>query len=368
MSEHIVFIGPPGVPLQSIASQVAERLHLPIHSPNDFSEAEWEALGWSMSADMLAWAQDGAYGSYRLNMDLRIRAIEKLMALNERYVIVLPPNYVVQEEAHHLEKLVELLAQTSSVILLVPSTDVEENALLLDVDLKGFPDFGALNAHLVEHPSNERLAKQIIYTEGKTIEETRDEILSRRSIAPPSDIILIGPKLTGKSTLGTMLADALHVPQVSLDQVGRNFLAETDYNPDAARQANRERGLFGWFDYMRPYEAHMVERVLETNHNCVIDFGAGHSYYEDETLFRQVAKALEPYANVFLILPSPDKSVSTDVLQKRFEADVVSERKLHRLLVTHPSYEALSNLTLYTKDRTPVESAGEAVSWIQGFT
>lgn len=38
-----------------------------------------------------------------------------------------------------------------------------------------------LAAHFVKHPSNYRLAKAIVYTEGKAPEQTVDEILARRT-------------------------------------------------------------------------------------------------------------------------------------------------------------------------------------------
>jgi hypothetical protein len=36
-----------------------------------------------------------------------------------------------------------------------------------------------LNEHFVKHPSNQRLAKMTIYTQGKSPEETCDEILEK---------------------------------------------------------------------------------------------------------------------------------------------------------------------------------------------
>ena len=42
-----------------------------------------------------------------------------------------------------------------------------------------------LNAHFVTHPSNRDLAKQVVYTVGRTPEETRHEILSLVRPDPP---------------------------------------------------------------------------------------------------------------------------------------------------------------------------------------
>jgi len=353
LTDHIVLFGPHGVDVMGAARRLAEALALPLRSPDDFSDDEWAALGYDATAEIMAWAHGGAYIVYRLKLPMRLRAVEKLLAATERSVIVLPPDFVVKEDAADEAQLAALLATTPYVIHLTPSLDAAENARLLDADLAGFPDWSAVNAYWVRHPSNKRLAKHIVYTDGKTEAETRDDILALASQTPPADIILIGPKLTGKTTVGRLLADKLGLPQVSLDNVGNSYLAETDYDPAAAQQAWDASGVFGWLRWRRSYEAHMVERVLMDTHDAVIDFGGGHSVYEDEALFARVHQALAPYPNVFLILPSPDKDESIRQLARRFEADVASERQLQRLLVTHPSYGRLAAHTILTADQSP---------------
>ena len=69
------------------------------------------------------------------------------------------------------------------VVLLLPSPDAQESIQILNErtkDLVG--SFGQgfnWNEHFVRHRSNYDLAKFIVYTKGKTPEETRDEILNR---------------------------------------------------------------------------------------------------------------------------------------------------------------------------------------------
>ena len=65
--------------------------------------------------------------------------------------------------------------------------------------------------------------------------------------------------------------------------------------------------------------------MLQDFDNCVMDFGAGHSVYEDEALFARVEAALEPYPNVILLLPSPDLDESVAILNARFRRLLESE-------------------------------------------
>lgn len=352
MLGSIVFIGPPGVAVADVAQQVADARNLPIYSPYDFSDERWSELGYRSTEDILAWAQGGAYASYRLLAEVRIRAIEAVLNESGSGLIVLPADFVVHDDPVLRASLTALLARASDVVALLPTPDMNENAVLLDAELTNVPDWSAVNEYWIRQPSNERLATHIVYTQGRNESETRDEILRLTSHSAQSPIVLIGPKLTGKTTIGRLLADALGVPQVSLDMVGPQYLQETDYDPAMAARIRKEEGIFAWLRYRRPYEAHIVERTLQGKMDCVIDFGGGHSVYEDEAHFARVKNALSDNRNVVLILPSPDKDESIQILKERFMADVASERKLQRLLVTDPSYEVLATHVIFTMGKT----------------
>lgn len=61
---------------------------------------------------------------------------------------------------------------------------------------------------------------------------------------------------------------------------------------------------------------HSVKRVLE-NRNCVIDFGAGCTVYDDAAQFDEVRHALGPFENVILLQPCEDKERSLEILHER---------------------------------------------------
>jgi hypothetical protein len=74
------------------------------------------------------------------------------------------------------------LAPFANVVLLLPSEDPEESIRVLRARGGGSapaPNEFDFVAHFVRHPSNQDLATVVVYTEGKTPEETRDEILAR---------------------------------------------------------------------------------------------------------------------------------------------------------------------------------------------
>jgi hypothetical protein len=69
------------------------------------------------------------------------------------------------------------LAPYPNVVLLLPSPDLDESVALLRKRNTPTINDVALNQHLITHHSNHDLATVTVYTEGKTPEETCDEVL-----------------------------------------------------------------------------------------------------------------------------------------------------------------------------------------------
>lgn len=70
-----------------------------------------------------------------------------------------------------------------------------------------------------------------------------------------SDIILIGPISTGKSTLGKLLAEKLGIPQCSMDDIRLDYYKEINYDENLAKQIRDKEGLQGIYRYWKPFEA-----------------------------------------------------------------------------------------------------------------
>jgi shikimate kinase len=112
-------------------------------------------------------------------------------------------------------------------------------------------------------------------------------------------IILIGAICAGKSTIAQMLSEQLKIPRYELDENRWRIYKEIGYDEQQASKVAKAEGITGIIRYWKPFEAYAVERVLATQSNCVIDFGAGHSVYEDQALFQRVEHALKPFPHVF---------------------------------------------------------------------
>lgn len=204
----------------------------------------------------------------------------------------------------------------------------------------------------------------------KTI--TRDDMKNAES-EKHSIIVLIGPMSTGKGTIAQLLADKLGIPRYEMDELRHRFYGEMGYDEKLASKIVGDEGMMSLIRYWKPFEAYAVERALEEFENCVIDFGAGHSVYEDEEFFSRVKTALEPVEKVILILPSPDLDRSVEIVNERFSDLLVREvgkvdpelLRLNEYFVRHPSNSMLAKKTVYTEGQTAEETTAEIIKWIR---
>ncbi|MFZ0545788.1 MAG: hypothetical protein WAM60_10150 [Candidatus Promineifilaceae bacterium] len=188
-------------------------------------------------------------------------------------------------------------------------------------------------------------------------------------------IILIGPMMAGKSTIGRLLSEQLNIPQFILDDLRWDYFNEIGYDEDEARRiATSDAGMLGLLEYWKPFEVHAVERILADHNNCVIDFGAGYTVQKDETLFGRIERALAPYKQVILLLPSPDLDESVSVLNQRMTAllrehNQPEERipdvlKANEEFVRLPHNGRLAKRIIYTNGKTPEETCAEIIAGI----
>lgn len=188
-----------------------------------------------------------------------------------------------------------------------------------------------------------------------------------------SIIVLIGPMSVGKSTLAKKLAKKLGVPRIELDEVRQRFYGEIGYDEKFASEIVGTEGMMGLINYWKPFEAHAVERALKEYKNCVMDFGAGHSVYEDQELFQRVEKALKSHKYVIQILPSPDLDRSVEVVNQRFSEMLINEvgkidpelLALNEHFVRHPSNGLLAKKTFYTEGQSAKATCQEIMDWVE---
>ncbi len=144
-----------------------------------------------------------------------------------------------------------------------------------------------------------------------------------------------------------------------MDTLRWGYYKEIGYDEDKAKELLEGEGFHALYKYWKPFDVHAVERILAEHNNCIIDFGAGHSVYEDEELFQCVSKALKPYKNVILLLPSPDLDESVKILKDLYGEEISGSMDFFKHQVKHHSNHDLAKIVIYTKGKTPEETSEE---------
>lgn len=179
--------------------------------------------------------------------------------------------------------------------------------------------------------------------------------------AQRSEIVLIGPTKVGKTTVGTCLASKLGVPLVSMDDLRDGYYRELGYDEALAKRLFEAEGPATVWCYFKVFDAYAVDRFLSEHSRCVLDMGGGSSVHEHEDQLERVKRAFAPFANVVLLLPSPDRAESLRILDERTGWGG-KPRNINRILLDHRSNYELARHTIYTKDRTPQEIAEEILA------
>lgn len=177
-----------------------------------------------------------------------------------------------------------------------------------------------------------------------------------------SEIILIGPIGVGKSTVGKVLAEMLSIPQCSMDEYRWSYYEEIGYDKNCAKRIEESEGFLGVYRYWKQFEIYAVERLLEENNNCVFDFGAGHSVYENSSYLSRAIKALKNFKSVVLLLPSNDIACSVEVLDSRNNFESQQEKELNRHFIEHRSNYDLAKYIVYTEGLQPEGVANEILT------
>lgn len=184
---------------------------------------------------------------------------------------------------------------------------------------------------------------------------------------PILPIILIGPMATGKSTVADELSKLLGIPRIPMDRVRWYYYLKSGFSLSV-------ESTFSTFTekmaYWKPYEVTAVKKITAEFSDSIIDFGAGHSYFPNESHFRTVQEHLANIKNIFLLLPSEDKTESLKICNEKLkdrEGREFDEHQINanRWFIEHPSNYLLSKQIIYTMNQTPNETARQIISFLR---
>jgi len=177
-------------------------------------------------------------------------------------------------------------------------------------------------------------------------------------------IILIGPIGSGKSTIAEILAKKLSLPWYSLDAEAEKYAKPLGYKI-RRWHALKGKDLFRAYAYRRNFYDDMVVQFLAAHTEGILDFGGGHPIVPDPQKQQTITKALRPYANTFLLMPTPDTEESLAILRKRNKLSD-GEADLNTLYFKNGNrtFWDIAKHVVYTEGKTPEETCEEVISKI----
>jgi hypothetical protein len=180
-TEEVVLIGPSRAGKSTQARLLSEALGLPRLSVDRVRFRYYEEIGYDPAFAQRLRAAEGHFALGLYWREFQCHAVERILAEHHGCVFDFGAGHSVYENRNQLERVKRALARVRHVLLLLPSPDLARSTRILS-ERNGFvPAPGRLNPieHMVHHPSSFELARLVVYTEGRSPEQTRDEILSR---------------------------------------------------------------------------------------------------------------------------------------------------------------------------------------------
>jgi len=182
----IILMGPYGVGKSTLSRLVAQRVGWARYSLDDECYGyleQMEGFNWSLKKEMVTWEWTSRkWQPYRIYVIDRF--LDEHSEANEPCVFDLRAVSLLYEDRQFINRAQDILAPYSNTVLILPSPDREECLqILLDRVRKhgrgsrcSDEEINKINRDVIKCISNHDLAKIVVYTKGKSPEETREEI------------------------------------------------------------------------------------------------------------------------------------------------------------------------------------------------
>lgn len=174
MKKDIILIGPVGVGKSTIGKLLSDHLEIPQASLDDERWNIYKEIGYDFEYADQIMEKEGFLGIYKYWKPFEAYSVERVLNLYPNHIHDFGAGQSAYEDEGLFKRVEELLRPYPNVVLLLPTEDKVKSLEIL-YERNQFP----YNDIFINSSSNEKLAKTVVYTEGKTPEETCKEIIKR---------------------------------------------------------------------------------------------------------------------------------------------------------------------------------------------
>jgi shikimate kinase len=179
MPTDIILIGPIQAGKSTQGKLLAEKLNLPQCPMDKLRWDYYKEIGYDPEFAKKLSSKAGFWAEYMYWKEFECYAVERLLSEHKNCVIDFGAGHSVYEIGSHFARVKKVMEPFKNVVLLLPTQDKDKSIqiLLERMGAEIQSEDADINEHFLKHHSNYDLAKFIVYTDGKSPEETRDEIL-----------------------------------------------------------------------------------------------------------------------------------------------------------------------------------------------
>lgn len=168
-------MGPIGVGKTTQAKLLSIELNAPVCTYDQIKFQYRKSVGYDQEVATSIHESKGFYAMLCYMNEFKARILAPIINDHPGYIIDLGGGAQCFDEPHQVEMARKAFEKVENVFLLTPSKSVSDSQVCLAHLKVKYP----INDYLIEHDSNEILAKEIVYTMGRRPEEIMTEIVSR---------------------------------------------------------------------------------------------------------------------------------------------------------------------------------------------
>ena len=176
----IILIGPIGAGKTTVGEVLAKRLSCPQVSLDDLRFGYYEEIGYDRATAKKLHDEQGFLALLSYWKPYEAHSVERILSDygQQDCVIDFGAGHSVQEDAGLFARTQQALAPFSFVVLLMPSPDIETSLQVIHQREAELAELAEVNRHFMAHPSNQKLAKYVVYTANITPDVVADDILA----------------------------------------------------------------------------------------------------------------------------------------------------------------------------------------------
>jgi hypothetical protein len=182
--DEVVLIGPHRAGKSTLAALLGERLGLPVVSLDAVRWEHYRALGYDEAETARIREREGFWAMTRYLQPYAIAMVERVLAEHRDGIFDFGAGHSMYDEPAFVARIHAALAPFRHVALVLPSPDERESIRILKdrvgpFELKPEWVYVDVEAYEVRQPSNRTLATLTVYTHGRTLEESCEDLLAQ---------------------------------------------------------------------------------------------------------------------------------------------------------------------------------------------